>query len=238
MELRNQGVIVTGASRGLGEALSAELAARGAKVAMVAREREALAAAVSRVRARGGVAHALPFDVGDKEQTHRIAATAAELVGDVSVLVHNASTLGPVPLRPLLDTACEELEAVLQVNLVGPFRLTKAVAGGMLLRGRGLVVSISSDAAVEAYPTWGAYSVSKAAQDHLSRVLAAECAPVTFVSVDPGEMDTRMHADAVPDADRASLGKPEDVAKRLAALIASEHARSGARVVLSSWRPS
>ena len=97
-----------------------------------------------------------------------------------------------MPLRLLLDTECEDLERALAVNLVGPFRLTKALAGPMVLRGRGLVVHVSSDAAVEAYPRWGAYGVSKAALDHLGRIWAAELAGtgVRVLTVDPGEMDT------------------------------------------------
>ena len=95
----------------------------------------------------GGEAHALAADVGDKETIHRLAGAAAALVGPVDLLVHNASTLGPMPLPLLLDTDCEDLERVLAVNLVGPFRLTKAVAGSMALRGGGLVLHVSSDAA-------------------------------------------------------------------------------------------
>src|SRR6185369_17167166 len=117
---------------------------------------------------------------------------------------NNASTLGPVPLRLLLDTDCEDLEQALAVNLVGPFRLTKVVLGQMVLRGRGLVVNVTSDAALEAYPRWGAYGASKAALEQLGRVWAAELQEtgVRVLAVDPGEMDTRMHADAIPDADR------------------------------------
>ena len=119
----------------------------------------------------------------------------------------------------LLDTDCEDLERVLAVNLVGPFRLTKALAGPMVLRQRGLVVFISSDAAVSAYANWGSYGISKAAQDHLARSLAAELDPVKFLAIDPGEMDTKMHADAMPDADRAALARPADVAGRIVALL-------------------
>jgi len=139
-----------------------------------------------------------------------------------------------VTLRLLLDTECEDLAAVLETNLVGPFRLTKIVAGAMALRGAGTIVHISSDAAVEPYPRWGAYGVSKAAQDHLSRILAAELAGtgVRVLAVDPGEMDTKMHADAVPDADRAALQRPGDVAARIASMIEDEsRAASGARLV-------
>ena len=148
---------------------------------------------------------------------HRIAGAAAALVGSPSILVHNASTLGPLlgspPRMPLLlDTACEDLERVLAVNLVGPFRLTKALAGPMLLARRGTVLFVSSDAATSAYPHWGAYGVSKAAADHLARTLAAELDPLRFFAVDPGEMDTQMHAAALPGADPATLARPGVVA--------------------------
>ncbi len=203
MELRGAGAIVTGGSRGLGAALGKSLAARGARVVLVARDRAPLEEVVAEITARGGEAHALAEDLGDKEAIHRIAGAASALVGSIDLLVHNASTLGPVPLRLLLDTDCEDLERALAVNVVGPFRLTKAVAGSMALRGRGVVLHVSSDAAVSAYPRWGAYGVSKAALDHLNRTWGAELdgTGVRFLSVDPGEMNTKMHADAIPEAD-------------------------------------
>src|SRR3984957_2628541 len=159
MDLRGKGAIVTGGSRGLGAALGAALAARGARVVLVARDRGPLEETALRIRAAGGEAHALAEDVGDKTATHRIAGAAAALVGRIDLLVHNASTLGPVPLRLLLDTEGEDLERVLAVNLVGPFRLTRAIAGPMVLHGSGVVVHVSSDAATSAYPRWGAYGV-------------------------------------------------------------------------------
>ena len=125
------------------------------------------------------------------------------------------------------------------MRLVGPFRLSKLIAGSMALRGRGTLLHISSDAAVEAYPTWGAYSVSKAAQDHLARVLAAEldAAGVRVLSVDPGEMDTRMHRDAVPDADPRSLADPGVVAARIAAMLEGiDQIPNGARLLASEWQ--
>jgi NAD(P)-dependent dehydrogenase (short-subunit alcohol dehydrogenase family) len=145
--------------------------------------------------------------------------------------VHNASTLGPTPLPLLLDTACEDFARVLEVNLLGPFRVSKAVAGNMLLRGSGSIVHISSDAGVAAYPRWGAYGVSKAALDHLNRVWAAEFAEtgLRFLSIDPGEMDTEMHRAAVPDADPATLGRPELVAEQILRVLARPDLRSGER---------
>lgn len=231
--------LITGASRGLGAALAHELAGKGVKVVMVARDAAPLEAVASAIRAAGGEAHAIAADVGDKETTYAIAGAAAALVGPIDILIHNASTLGKTPLPLLLDTACEDLARVLEVNLVGPFRLTKAIAGSMAMRRRGLIVHVSSDAAVSAYPGWGSYGVSKAALDHLSRTWAAELADtgVRVISVDPGEMDTVMHAEAIPDADRATLADPKAVARAIAAMIeGAEGIESGARLIASGWR--
>jgi NAD(P)-dependent dehydrogenase (short-subunit alcohol dehydrogenase family) len=237
MKFEGKGTLVTGASRGLGLALAKALALRGANVAMVARGAADLESAAAIVRAAGGVAYALAGDIADKSAVHALAGAATELVGPIDLLVHNASVLGPVPLRLLLDTECEDLARVLEVNLVGPFRLSKIVAGSMALRGEGTIVHVSSDAAVSAYPRWGAYGVSKAAQDHLSRVWAAELGDlgVRVFHVDPGEMDTEMHAQAIPDADRARLARPGDVAERIARMIASEAIASGARLEAQRW---
>ena len=238
MDLENKGALVTGASKGLGAALAAELARAGARVARVARGTASLSRVAAGIRAAGGEAHALPADIADKRAAHAIAGAAAALVGPIELLVHNASTLGPVPLRLLLDTDCEDLDQVLGVNLVGPFRLTKIVAGAMALRGSGLVVHVSSDAAVAAYPRWGAYGVSKAAQDHLTRIFSAELSPagVRFLSVDPGEMDTEMHAAAMPEADRAALQQPAAVARQIAGMIRqAERIESGTRLLAASW---
>jgi NAD(P)-dependent dehydrogenase (short-subunit alcohol dehydrogenase family) len=239
MRLDGAAALVTGGSRGLGAALGAELARRGVRVVLAARGREELERVAAAIRDEGGEVHALCADIGDREAVYPLVGSAAALVGPIDLLVHNASALGPVPLRELLDTECEDLARVLEVNLLGPFRLTRAVAGSMALRGRGLVLAVSSDAGVEAYPGWGAYGVSKAALDHLMRIWAAELGPagVRFLSVDPGEMDTRMHADAMPEADGAGLAQTRDVAARLADLIASgEAARAlnGARLALAA----
>ena len=242
MEIWKRGALVTGASRGLGLELSRALARRGAKVAMVARSEKELDAAVRVVRDDaatadlGGEAHGLAFDVGDREAVHRIAGAAAALVSPIEIVVHAASTLGPMPMPLLMDTECEDLQRVLEVNLLGPFRLTKVLAGPMVLRQRGLVLFVSSDAAVSAYAGWGSYGVSKAAQDHLARTFAAELDPVRFFAVDPGEMDTKMHSDALPEADRSTLARPADVAAQLLELVArSASLTNGARLLAADF---
>jgi NAD(P)-dependent dehydrogenase (short-subunit alcohol dehydrogenase family) len=208
---------------------------RGTRVVLVARGEADLHAVVASIRAEGGEAHALVADVADKLAIYPLAGAAADLVGPIELLVNNASELGPTPLRLLFDTECEELERVLAVNLLGPFRLSKAVGGAMALRASGTIVNVSSDAAVNAYSHWGAYSASKAALDQLGRVLAAELAEhgVRVVSVDPGEMNTVMHRAALPDADPATLAEPAEVAERLVRLLHRTDLPAGARVVLA-----
>ena len=237
MDLKHQAVLVTGASRGLGRALMEGFARKGARVVGVARDAKALDAAVKPLQAQGLTVHALAYDVGDKQAIYPLVGAATALVGPVDVLVNNASVLGPTPLPLLLDTACEDVSQVLEVNLLGPFRLSKAVAGSMVLRGRGLVLNVTSDAAVSAYPRWGAYSVSKAALEHLTRIWAAELegSGVRLLTVDPGDMDTRMHRDALPDADPSTLARPEDVAARILALVEAKDTASGQRFEAAKW---
>lgn len=221
MTLANTPTLVTGGGRGLGAALARALARRGAHVVLVARTRSEVDQVTRAIREDGGRAHGLVADLGDKHAIYPLVGAASALVGDIDLLIHNAATLGPTPLRLLLDTDCEDVERALAVNVLGPIRLTKAIAGAMLVRGRGTVVAISSDAAVEAYPTWGAYGLSKAALEHMMRTFAAELADsgVRFVTVDPGEMRTRMHAEALPDADPATLTDPALAAARIIARI-------------------
>jgi NAD(P)-dependent dehydrogenase (short-subunit alcohol dehydrogenase family) len=238
--LNGKSVLITGGSRGLGRALALRLSAEGARIALVARRREELDEVVSEVRKQGGIAFGIAADVGGKESVYPIVGQAAALAGPVDVLINNASALGPVPLRLIPDTDCEDFERALQVNTVGPFRLIKAVAGSMFLRQTGVIVNISSDAAVEAYPFWGVYGASKAALDHLTRIAAAEMADagVRFLVVDPGEMDTRMHADAAPDADPAGLRPPAAVAEKIVEMIKqSGRIATGSRLIASEWRP-
>jgi NAD(P)-dependent dehydrogenase (short-subunit alcohol dehydrogenase family) len=236
MEISGTATLITGASRGLGEALALELARRGARLVLVSRHLAELEPIVRRIREAGGEAHALEADVGEKAAVYPLAGAAAALVGPIELLIHNASELGPTPLRLLLDTECEDFERVLAVNLLGPFRLSRIVAGSMALRERGTIVHVSSDASVNAYSHWGAYSVSKAALDHLSRLWAAELGQrgVRSFSIDPGEMDTEMHRAALPEADRATLARPSVVAARIAAVIRADGIANGARIELHS----
>jgi NAD(P)-dependent dehydrogenase (short-subunit alcohol dehydrogenase family) len=208
---------VTGGTSGLGLAIVRELLSRGAHVAFVARTPGHVDAVA---RAHPG-AHGIVGDVARKQEIHPIALQIAGMLGGVDVLVNNASSLGPAPLALLGDTACEELELALATNVLGPFRLTKALLGSLgssAREGRGSVVlNVSSDAAINPYAEWGAYGASKAALRHMTRIWDEELAPegIRFLSLDPGDMDTPLHALAVPDADPASLKRPETAAREL-----------------------
>ena len=215
-------VAITGGTSGLGLALVRELLARGARVAFVART----PARVEQVARAHPGAHGVVGDVSLKDDIHPIAVQIVGELGGLDVLVNNASDLGPTPLRLLADTDCEDLERALATNVLGPFRLTKVVLGALAAsarEGRGAVVlNVSSDAAVNAYPRWGAYGASKAALRHLSAVWDAELVAdgVRFLSIDPGDMDTPLHAAAVPDADPATLKRPQAAARELADAVA------------------
>lgn len=224
-------IFITGGSAGLGRALAVEAAARGARVAVAARGATRLAGLPAGI-------HRFVADLKDKEAIHPLAGEVVAALGGIDVVVNNASALGPTPLRLLLDTECEDLEEVLATNVLGPHRLTRALLPGMVLQGSGLVVNISSDAAVSAYPRWGAYGASKAALDHLSRILAEELAGtgVRVLALDPGDMDTEMHRAAIPDADPSQLARPEDVARGMLALWARAEGLGGVRMSASEWR--
>ncbi len=220
----------------MGRALALALHRRGFRLVLVARTRSELERTAAEIRQAGGEAHVIVADIGDPAEIPRIAALASSAVGDVGLLVHNASSLGPVPMPLLADTEPEALARVFDVNVFGPFRLTRALVAGMLLGQGGVVVQLSSDAAVEAYPGWGAYAASKAAADHLTRIWAEELADsgVRFFAVDPGEMDTEMHARALPDADPAELASPRDVAQQIVAMV-DAGVGGGQRVVAERW---
>jgi len=223
-QLQDRVALVTGASRGLGRAIAIAFAREGARLALCARDWALLEATAEVCRELGAEVLAVRADVASATDRERLVTLALDQFGRVDVLVNNASTLGPTPLPLLADTDPEAFEEVVRVNLTAPFLLARALVGGMLLRGSGLIVNLSSDAAVNGYPGWGAYSAAKAGVDGLSRVWAAELAGfgVTVVSVDPGDMDTDMHRAALPDDDPAALARPEDVAEAFVRLAAGE----------------
>ena len=215
-DLKELRVAVTGGTSGLGLALVRRLIGRGAQVAFIARNAKAIAQIANETGGYGIIG-----DVGRKEDIYPIALQITGNLGGLDVLINNASALGPTPLSLLADTECEELEQALMVNLLGPFRLTKALFGALAAsarNGRGAaVINISSDAAVNPYSGWGAYGASKAALRHLTAIWAEEAKAdgISFLPLDPGDMDTPLHALAVPDADPTTLKRPQDAAAEI-----------------------
>ena len=214
-------VAITGGTSGLGLALVRELLIRGAQVAFVARRRDG----VERVVREHPGAHGIVGDVSKKDDIHPIAIQILGVLGGLDVLVNNASDLGPAHLALLADTECEDLERALRTNVLGPFRLTKVLLGALASSARegcgAVVLNVSSDAAINPYPRWGAYGASKAALHHLSRMWNEELTAegIRVLSLDPGDMDTPLHALAMPDADLSELKRPETAARELADAI-------------------
>ena len=218
---KNKRALVTGGTSGLGRALAQKLNDLGARVAVVARNRDG----IERLRKTHPDILGLQADISDKRSIHPIVGEVHANWGGLDLLFNVASYLGETPLKLLADTSCEDFEKVLQTNLLGPFRLTKAVLPNMLLGQNGFVINISSDAAVNAYPRWGAYSVSKAAVDHLTRIFSVENqgTGVRFLSIDPGDMNTPMHFSAIPNADPSQLKDPDKAANEILNMIQTEN---------------
>ncbi|HLH25415.1 MAG TPA: SDR family oxidoreductase [Chloroflexota bacterium] len=221
-------VLITGASQGLGRELARLLARRGDRLVLTARGATALAAVADELAAITEVV-ALPGDVADRAHADRLVRTGQERFGRIDVLVNNASALGPSPMPPLADYPLDAFAAVLRTNVVAPLHLIQLVLPGMRAHGAGVILNVTSDAGVQAYAGWGGYGTSKAALEHLSRVLAAELADsgVRVYVVDPGDMNTQMHRDAEPGVDLSHLPGPEIVAPAIADLLERETAPFG-----------
>jgi NAD(P)-dependent dehydrogenase (short-subunit alcohol dehydrogenase family) len=227
--------IVTGASRGFGKAVTAALLDRGWTVVADARRAGELKTTAEELKSDRLIA--LPGDVTDA--SHRAALLAAATkAGPLGLLVNNASRLGPSPQPALADYPPDELWVVYQTNVFAPLALIQ-LALPALGANAGVIVNLSSDAAVEPYAGWGGYGPSKAALDHLSAVLSAEVPAVAVYAFDPGDMRTEMHQAAFPGEDISDRAEPESVVPALLRLLdtrpaagryrAADLALSGAR---------
>jgi NAD(P)-dependent dehydrogenase (short-subunit alcohol dehydrogenase family) len=212
--------LVTGASRGLGRALAAGLAADGYAIIADARDGAALGAAADQIQKSrpGTVVAAVRGDVADPAHRDALGRAVAGL-GGLDLLVNNAGTLGASPLPALADYPLGELRAAFEVNVLAPLALIQALLPMLRERG-GAILNITSDAAVEAYAGWGGYGAVKAALEQASNVLAAEENSVRVWWVDPGDMRTRMHQEAFSGEDISGRPLPETVVPALRRLIA------------------
>lgn len=227
MTAREQRVaLITGASRGLGRAIARLFARRGFSLVLTARGAAALEAVAGELREQTEVL-AVPGDVG--EDAERIVAAGLARFGRIDVLINNASSIGPSPMPTLDAYPWEALAAVFRTNVLAPLHLIQLVLPGMRARDQGVIINVTSDAAVQAYPGWGGYGASKAALEHLSRVLAAELegSGVRVYVVDPGDMDTQMHREAEPGVDLSHLPGPEVPAPAFLWLVEEETAPFG-----------
>ena len=208
--------LITGGSAGLGAALAAELASRGWHLVLTARHADRLAAIADRL---GGPAFvtAIAGDVADPDHRADLVARI-QPAGSLDLLVNNASSLGPTPLRELGRLSVADVQRVLAVNLLGPFALTAALLPALSAAG-GMVIDISSDAAVEHYSGWGAYGASKAALDHLTLTFGVENPDIACYAIDPGDMQTEMQQAAFPGEDISDRRPPVDVVPALLDLI-------------------
>jgi NAD(P)-dependent dehydrogenase (short-subunit alcohol dehydrogenase family) len=217
MPNQNQVAIVTGASRGLGLVIARTLAARGYNLVIGARETDALEQAAAALRNEGRRVAAIAGDVADPAVRARLV-DAAQQMAPLAILVNNASMLGG--LHAVSAQNLETLERILQVNVIAPVALMQRCLPLLVFTG-GLIVNVSSDAAQGGYPGWGGYGASKAALDLITRTAAAELAgsadqagspdrrQIAVVSVDPGDLRTRMHQEAFPGEDISDRPLPE-----------------------------
>jgi NAD(P)-dependent dehydrogenase (short-subunit alcohol dehydrogenase family) len=211
----NPVAIVTGASRGFGRAVSAALLDRGWTVVGDARRAFELETTARELNSARFIA--LPGDITDA--SHRAALVgAATGAGQLGLLVNNASRLGPSPQPALADYPTRELWAVYDTNLFAPLALIQAALPA-LIGNAGVIVNLTSDAAVEPYPGWGGYGSSKAALDQLSAVLAAEASTAAVYAFDPGDMRTEMHQAAFPGEDISDRAEPDSVVPALLRLL-------------------
>ncbi|MFH8476741.1 SDR family NAD(P)-dependent oxidoreductase [Streptomyces sp. NPDC018000] len=201
--------LITGASTGLGETIAEFLGGVGWRLVLTARTESDLTAVAERLSGRGVIVRAVAGDVGEAAHRARLIAEASSL-GRLDWLVNNASQMGVSPIRPLLDHPVDVFEKVLRTNVIAPVALAQ-LALPLLRETDGLVVNVSSEAAVDVFPCAGIYGASKAALDQASRIIAAELADtgVGVTSVDPGGMRTRGYAEAEPDFDLSSVPTPD-----------------------------
>ncbi|WP_210366568.1 SDR family oxidoreductase [Bacillus sp. REN3] len=210
--LNEKVVMITGVTQGLGKALTMAFARQGAKLAVCARRGDKLEDVKKEANAAGGKVIAVQADISIPRDVEKFVSITEKEFGHIDVLINNASILGPSPMPLLADFPSDDFAEVLRVNSISPFLVTRRVLPGMLERNTGSIINVTSEAGNVGYAGWGAYGISKFAVEGLTQTWADELSEtnVRINMVDPGEMDTEMHALAVPDCDY-ELADPKDI---------------------------
>ena len=238
MSVKGKVAIVTGGGRGLGRAVCVALADAGAKVAAASRTRDELEETVSLIADRGGQAIAVKADVSDAGDVSNLVRAVEMKFGPADILVNNAGVIGPV--GPLKDVSEHDLVQCMDINFKGMFLMAKAVMPGMIKKKRGRIINVTSGLAETVMPRLGAHSISKAAVNHFTRILAKELEDygIRVYGIDPGALDTKMQEGLRgmemkvlgPDAYRLSwalkqgdqLRDPADAARLVLFLVSDE----------------
>jgi NAD(P)-dependent dehydrogenase (short-subunit alcohol dehydrogenase family) len=189
--MTNQTMIITGASRGLGAATARAAAEMGAKVVINARSEDDLVTLVQEIKDAGGQAAAVPGDVSQVEICRRLVAEAIKRFDRLDAVINNAGVIQPI--APIADADLQDWGRNIDVNVLAPVYLVQASLAH-LRKSEGRVINVSSGAAVNTIPGWGAYCTAKAAINHFTRLLAAEEPEITAISFRPGVVDTAMQA--------------------------------------------
>jgi NAD(P)-dependent dehydrogenase (short-subunit alcohol dehydrogenase family) len=214
-KMPKQTALITGASKGLGKALAEELARQGCDLIITARGEALLSDVTAELRAHAHVI-SLSGDINDPNHRAKVV-DAAIFQGGIDVVINNAGTLGTSPLPTLMEYPIDEFRQVLETNVIAPLTLLQQLNGWLNAGAR--IVNITSDAAVEAYETWGGYGSSKAAFEHLTAILGEERKDLRVYAVDPGDVRTDMHQAAFPFEDFSDRPKPESSVPGIIALI-------------------
>jgi len=229
LSLAGRTALVTGASRGIGRAIALALASAGAGVACAARARDQIESTAAAIEAAGGRARAIPLDVTSGEQIRASVKEAESALGSIDILINNA---GVTLDKPTLEVSDDEWDHVLAANLTSMFRCARAVAPGMIARGRGKIINLGSMYGVLGVPRYAAYCASKAAVGGLTRSLAAEWARhgIQVNCLAPGYVNTDIPRAALADPRTRErflskiparrIGEPEEIAT-LAVYLAS-----------------
>jgi len=222
MRLQNEVALVTGGGQGIGRAIALKFAREGARVVLAGRTAARLAEVEKEIRTSGGTVHAITCDVADDPAVRVMVRQAEARFGSINVIVNNASRFPTMyPLHELPDLEWEE---TLRANLTSPFYVCRAVLPGMIARGRGSIIMISSISAKQAYPYAAAYSATKAGLLGLTRALAAEVGPhgIRVNALCPGIVTgTNMHERVGAEVEKMTGAPPakRDAAARNATLL-------------------